>query len=368
MSIYRTSYANTYIDIGPFIENSNKELDMIFSTISINESDLMIVREASIKDLFRRVKEFFKKLWGKIIEAIRNIRKKSIDNQKSLYEYYMKNQIAINYALYKAKKGELTIEGERNWYADFGLDSNMRNSFRALDGGSFNLQNMDIQKISMYALKQQEQVYGSVNILGTDVEFKHSNQIDEDKMRDWIEFNKASAMKSILASLGSLSNSANILRKIYDRDNETDWDKIKQSAIEIFSGKVEPFTKNIASSIQSNLEGIIKSGPSASKAIEEYSKMITDEYNAGMKKLEEVEKALMNDENVIPERVPKVVNMYSSYFKYILDKYLDMFNFVSSIRDKQIATYLRVCKEFVAKNSKKKAHKESALFSSVQFI
>lgn len=32
MSIYRTSYANTYIDIGPFIENSIKE-SALFSSV-----------------------------------------------------------------------------------------------------------------------------------------------------------------------------------------------------------------------------------------------------------------------------------------------------------------------------------------------
>ena len=369
MAIYIANHTNVYIDIGSFIESSNKELDIIFSTISINESDLMIVREASIKDLFRRVKEFFKKLWGKIMEAVRNIRKKSIDNQKLLYDYYMENRKIIEDAFDKAREGKITIEGEHNYYTDFGLDSTMTNKFRKLGGGRFSLSNIDSEYISRYALKQPENVTKS-NILGVDVEFKSSSQMDENELKEWVEANKADAMKRILSTLKSISNGATTLDKIYNMDDETDWDKVKQIARELYSGKEEPFTKDVAYSVYVNLEGIIKSGPSSSKALDSYNKILTDEYNAGMKNLEELEKALMSNENVIPERVPKVVNMYSSYFKYVLDKYLDMFNFMSSIRDRQIVSYLQVCKKLVEKMKLQgsKSQNESVLFSAVQFI
>lgn len=366
MSIYSR---NTFAIEENFIAESDKILSNIFTSCNINESEMMILREASIKDLFNRVKEFFKKLWGKIMEAIRNIRKKSVDNQKLLYDYYMKNQIAINYAFHKAKEGKITIEGEHNYYTDFGLDSTMTNRFRKLGVSRFSLSNIDSEYISRYAIKQPENVTKG-NILGVDVEFKSSSQMDENELKEWVEANRAGAMKSILSTLRSISDGSTTLNKIYNMDDETDWDKVKQIARELYSGKEEPFTKDVAYSVYVNLEGIIKSGPSSSKALDSYNKILTDEYNAGMKNLEELEKALMSNENVIPERVPKVVNMYSSYFKYVLDKYLDMFNFMSSIRDRQIVTYLQVCKKLVKKMKSQgsKSQNESALFSSVQFI
>ena len=352
MSIYSK---NTFAIEENFIAESDKILNNIFKYCNINESEMMILREASIKDLFRRVREFFKKLWGKIMEVVRNVRKKTIDSQILLHNYYKENEKIIDDAITMIKDGKMVLEKKYSLYLNFSVDNRM-NELRRTRVFDFDRY---INYVHEYILKQPDGSY----------------QMDDERFQEMIEEYKKSSIMTIMGAFitnssfnRTASDFAYQLNKFEDMSYEEAIKFLKEFLLKEKPTKLD--NKDAAFTLEQNLYVLARKRGSNDEILNGYLDEVTNSYNVCMKNLNDLERDITSNPKVIPERVPKVVSAYSSLFKSIFDKYLELYNLFASIRSKQVASYLQICKELVTKMNSQGAstQTESALFSSVQFI
>ena len=332
------------INIVSYIRESDMELKSIFDSISINESEMRILREASLRDIFRKVKEFFKNLITKVLDIFKKkFRAASIRNME-FYKYCEKNKIAISAALDGIKYGEIRLDGKYNLFLNFSPDAGAR---FGSGSGFFKLDQKDIDYLSRYTIRQED-------------------QIDIEDLEEWTDKIKAESYKKIFSSFLTFD---------YKRYAILDFDSADFSAqdLETLKGEIKEFymgspTKLDASNVETfsiNLNAIKENRDEFSDFMNRYIDLCKEAYEKAIRDLNNMEKEMLTNTSVIEENVPKAVSVYSTMFKDILNAFMNISNFIVELRAQQVLTYYQILKKLV---SMVFVNSESSIFSEVELL
>lgn len=333
---------------------SIEQFGNIFKEAGINEAEVTAITEASVKEIFSRIKEFFKKIFDKFMDMIHSKFATLNSGEKYFNEIYHKNSNKINSICKKIKSQEIPderLEGHEFYlYENFSVDHLFRGTVLVHN----HIGEFDKKYILDYVTGKSHDTNGKEDGWSYDPnEFiKHMQWEANTIIRRAVE----GIVKSLLHDYKAFD----------DLDGYTSFEDAKPKIIEICEGEKKLITGRNISRINSNMSDICKN-KDLSANINKVKSAAKLAHDNAIKDLNDIEKEILKRSDTIKDNITKAINSYTSIVKTMYELQLKALDLGIEIRAKQISEYMKILK-FLLTIGKGKEIKESSIFESVEFI